>query len=187
MNTTTWLGCWLTLCVVVLVQASSSCSSKGFDSANLPCQLCAAIHHKQIASDCRGKWSNPVTGHNWSKHFQDCCSESLGNVQDRKYVKIELVAPPKQFLLSEYDGVSRLGLGFRFLRESVVKLKEFLESEQAESLLNFRVVTMQTFGRPVLRAFTSLESPRERVCCSFLLFAETLFSKNILFRKVEET
>jgi len=142
MNTTTWLGCWLTLCVVVLVQASSSCSSKGFDSANLPCQLCAAIHHKQIASDCRGKWSNPVTGHNWSKHFQDCCSESLGNVQDRKYVKIELVAPPKQFLLSEYDG-----------------LKEFLESEQAESLLNFRVVTMQTFGRPVLRAFTSLESP----------------------------
>lgn len=125
MNTTTWLGCWLTLCVVVLVQASSSCSSKGFDSANLPCQLCAAIHHKQIASDCR-----------------DCCSESLGNVQDRKYVKIELVAPPKQFLLSEYDG-----------------LKEFLESEQAESLLNFRVVTMQTFGRPVLRAFTSLESP----------------------------
>ncbi|EME31905.1 hypothetical protein Gasu2_46030 [Galdieria sulphuraria] len=107
--------------------AGNSCSMKGFETEILPCELCSAIQLAQIAEDC-----------------QQCCSKELGSEDDRNwhFVKIELVTPPKQFLVSEYDA-----------------LKEFLDSDRVGSFSNFRVRTTQTLGRPFLRAFTSLDTP----------------------------
>ncbi|GJQ11470.1 hypothetical protein GpartN1_g3261.t1 [Galdieria partita] len=79
-----------------------------------------------------------------AKDCEKCCSKELGSDDERnwQFVKVELVIPPKQFLASEYEG-----------------LKEFLDSGQVGLFSKLRIRTTQTLVRPLLRAFTSLDTP----------------------------